>query len=57
MSDVRRPCPTCNRDAQLVSGREIYLHRPDLNQKPFWACLPAEPGWAATLTVRADSAA
>jgi hypothetical protein len=40
MIDVRRPCPTCNREAQLVSGQEIYPHRPDLYHKPFWACLP-----------------
>ena len=39
MADVRRPCPN-GHEAALVTGREIYPHRPDLYAKPFWACLP-----------------
>ncbi|WP_329766084.1 zinc-finger-containing protein [Stenotrophomonas geniculata] len=40
MSAVRRPCPVCNCEAKLVTGREVYPHRPDLYGKKFWACLP-----------------
>jgi hypothetical protein len=40
--EVRRPCPYCNEEAQLVTGREVYPHRPDLFAKLFWACLPCK---------------
>lgn len=40
MTEVRRPCPYCGAEAQLVTGREVYPHRPDLFAKPFWACMP-----------------
>ena len=29
----------------MVTGREVYPHRPDLFDKPFWACLPCG-AWA-----------
>ena len=45
MSDVRRPCPVCKKEAALVTGREVYPHRPDLFGKSFWACLPCG-AWA-----------
>jgi len=45
MSNVRRPCPDCGKEAALVTGKEVYPHRPDLHHKPFWACLPCET-WA-----------
>jgi hypothetical protein len=34
------PCPYCRRDAQRVSGREVYPHRPDLYGKRFYRCAP-----------------
>lgn len=42
MGDVRRPCPTCGSEAALVTGREVYPHRPDLFGKKFWAHLPCK---------------
>lgn len=33
-------CPYCGAPAALVTGREVYPHRPDLYAKPYWACLP-----------------
>jgi hypothetical protein len=38
--EVRRPCSECGEEAKLVTGREVYPHRPDLYSKPLWACLP-----------------
>lgn len=38
MSDVY--CPYCRNEAPLVTGREVYPHRPDLFAKRFYACLP-----------------
>ncbi|WP_258081898.1 DUF3268 family zinc-finger domain-containing protein [Xanthomonas arboricola] len=35
-----RPCPYCGHDDELVTGREVYPHRPDLFAKPLWACMP-----------------
>lgn len=35
-------CPYCGEHAQLVSGKEIYPHRPDLHALPIYACLPCE---------------
>lgn len=43
--EVRRPCPSCGEEAKLVTGREVYPHRPDLFAKKFWACLPCG-AWA-----------
>lgn len=31
-------CAYCNQPAELVTGREIYPHRPDLYEKNFWQC-------------------
>lgn len=34
-------CCSCNENvsAVLVTGREIYPHRPDLSELPFWLCI------------------
>lgn len=36
----KRPvlCLECGASAALVSGADIYPHRPDLHHKPFWRC-------------------
>jgi len=31
-------CPYCNSEAQLVKGKKIYPHRPDLHMLNFWYC-------------------
>ena len=36
------PCDYCQRPAPLVTGREIYPHRPDLYGKKFYKCVPCE---------------
>lgn len=33
-------CVYCHEPAKLVTGREVYPHRPDLFAKQFYACLP-----------------
>lgn len=33
-------CPYCDRAAELVTGKAIYPHRPDLFGKFFWQCKP-----------------
>jgi hypothetical protein len=33
-------CDYCADVVPLLSGAEIYPHRPDLRDKPIWACLP-----------------
>lgn len=33
-------CTHCHREAELVTGREIYPHRPDLARRMFWRCVP-----------------
>ncbi|WP_323016991.1 zinc-finger-containing protein [Castellaniella sp.] len=33
-------CPYCRSWANLVTGKEIYPHRPDLFDKKFWECAP-----------------
>ncbi len=33
-------CPYCTAAAELVTGAEIYPHRPDLANKLFWRCKP-----------------
>lgn len=35
-------CPYCKAQAELVTGKEIYPHRPDLFAKKFWRCLPCD---------------
>lgn len=35
-------CPYCTGAAALVTGAEIYPHRPDLREKKFWACTPCD---------------
>lgn len=36
------PTCSCGRLARLVSGREVYPHRPDLHERPFWLCEPCQ---------------
>lgn len=31
-------CVECGKLADLVTGAEVYPHRPDLHHKPFWRC-------------------
>lgn len=33
-------CFHCNQQSELVDGRTIYPHRPDLARKQFWLCRP-----------------
>lgn len=33
-------CDYCHRDAELVTGKVVYPHRPDLFHKFFWQCAP-----------------
>lgn len=33
-------CNYCGKDAVLVTGKDIYPHRPDLYSLQFWSCLP-----------------
>ena len=40
-------CPYCNSEANLVSGHEIYPHRPDLADLKVWACRPCD-AWVGT---------
>lgn len=40
MSEVT--CPYCHEPAPLVTGREVYPHRPDLFAMSFYACLPCD---------------
>lgn len=35
-------CPYCGGTAVLVSGAEMYPHRPDLAAKMFWRCDPCD---------------
>jgi hypothetical protein len=35
-------CPYCGLEVQLVDGRRIYPHRPDLYQKKFYLCAPCD---------------
>lgn len=35
-------CDYCGSDAPLVTGREIYPHRPDLYGKRFYKCTPCD---------------
>lgn len=38
----RPTCPYCGGVAALVTGADIYPHRPDLCEKRFWACQPCD---------------
>ena len=40
MRAIPDPTPPicCGEDARLVTGRAIYPHRPDLNERRFWQC-------------------
>jgi len=31
-------CPYCQKESELVTGKEIYLHRTDLHSKAFYRC-------------------
>jgi hypothetical protein len=33
-------CGYCNKESKLVTGKEIYPHRPDLFHKRFYSCMP-----------------
>ena len=33
-------CDYCGKNAQLVTGADIYPHREDLRSKNFWRCFP-----------------
>lgn len=35
-------CDYCGEPAELVTGREVYPHRPDLYKKQIWRCKPCE---------------
>lgn len=35
-------CDYCNQPAELVTGRTVYPHRPDLFHKMFWVCHPCD---------------
>lgn len=40
MSAPQVTCWYCRRPARLVTGMDLYPHRPDLFGKRFWRCLP-----------------
>ncbi|POR42525.1 zinc-finger-containing protein [Methylobacterium sp. V23] len=55
-------CPACDTAARLTDGAEIYPHRPDLADKPIWACTICEdtyvgchPGTETPLGFPADA--
>lgn len=35
-------CAYCGNDARLVTGAEVYPHRPDLHARKFWRCKPCK---------------
>jgi len=35
-------CNYCGKDAPLVSGKQVYPHRPDLYAKKFYRCMPCD---------------
>lgn len=35
-------CPYCQQAANLITGRELYAHRPDLHELRFWQCKPCD---------------
>ncbi len=60
MAELNPICSYCGDDAKLVTGKEIYPHRPDLYDKKFWQCWPCEayvgchPGTETSLGRLAD---
>ena len=42
MTKLQPVCPYCAADAELVTGADIYPHRPDLHRLRFWRCLPCD---------------
>lgn len=38
MITLKVMCQYCDKPAQLVTGKAIYPHRPDLSEKRFWQC-------------------
>lgn len=40
-------CNYCLNPAKLVTGADIYPHRPDLYSKQFWECKPCDAHIAA----------
>lgn len=40
--EIMVSCPYCGERAKLVTGKDLYPHRPDLYAKPFYACLPCD---------------
>lgn len=40
MSEQAPICAECKSQGELVSGKEIYPHRPDLFKLHFWLCRP-----------------
>lgn len=61
-SSRRLICDYCKQPAELVDGRAIYDHRPDLASKRFWLCAPCgawvgcHPGTSEPLGRLADKA-
>ena len=35
-------CPYCGEPAELVTGKAIYPHRPELHRKRLWRCEPCD---------------
>jgi hypothetical protein len=35
-------CPYCNNPAKLITGKDLYPHRPDLFMRKFWQCKPCD---------------
>lgn len=35
-------CDYCGKDAPLITGRQVYPHRPDLYGKKFYRCVPCD---------------
>lgn len=35
-------CPYCFKPAELVTGKEVYPHRPDLAERKFYECRPCK---------------
>lgn len=35
-------CDYCGNPAELISGKDIYPHRPDLFSLKFWSCTPCK---------------
>lgn len=35
-------CTYCGKEAQLVTGAEVWPHRSDLHEKKVWVCVPCD---------------